>query len=110
MPKPKGTTGATKMKILAVICHNKECGIESYGYDIWLNLKEYFHLYLNDNDIRNVYHHLYDLGDLGLIKRMKGHYEKQKCLYELTQKGIDLKNRYDVYMNLLYSQKGPASG
>lgn len=101
MPKPKGTTGATKMKIMAVICYNGECGQESYGYSVWQCLKEHFHIYLNDNEVRNVYHHLNDLCDLDLIDRIKGKDDDSRCLYELTEKGIALKWRYKTYLEIL---------
>jgi hypothetical protein len=67
LPKPKGTIGGTKMKIMALICNNSDCGMESYGYNIWQSLKSNFHIYLNDNDIRNVYHHLRGLCELDLL-------------------------------------------
>lgn len=105
MPKPKGTTGSTKMKIMALICYNNECSQESYGYNIWQDLKEYFYIYMNNNDIRNVYHHLNDLGHLGLIERGEKDDLRSKCIYKMTQKGFDLKHRYKIYMDLLYNQK-----
>jgi len=64
LPKPKGTLGGTKMKIMAIICHNCEKGSDSYGYTIWQSLKDVFHIYLNDCDVRNVYHHLKELCEI----------------------------------------------
>lgn len=109
MPKPKGTMGATKMKIMAVICHNGECGRESYGYGIWQSLKENFHMYLNDNDVRNVYHHLEDLCDLEMINRMRGREDDSRCFYELTEKGLILKDKYQKYLEILDSKIRPSS-
>ena len=67
MVKPKGTTGATKMKIMAIIDHNCGNGADSYGYTIWQSLKAHFYIYLTDGDVRNVYHHLKELTELGYI-------------------------------------------
>jgi len=69
MVKPKGTTGATKMKIMAIIDHNCGNGADSYGYTIWQSLKAHFYIYLTDGDVRNVYHHLKELTELGYLIR-----------------------------------------
>lgn len=108
LPKPKGTTGATKMKIMAVVCHNAECGLGSYGYNIWQALKEHFHLYLNDGDIRNVYHHLKGLCDIDLLVREEPHVmdSTKKCYYHLTEKGQNLKSRYEHYLDILQRSLG----
>ena len=105
MPKPKGTTGSTKMKILSVICFNQECGNESYGYNIWLDLKQSFFMYMNDNDIRNVYHHLNDLCRLGYLQRDKTQEESGKCLYHLTNTGLNVRPRFDMYLEAFKQRK-----
>ena len=103
MPKPRGTIGATKMKIMAVVCYNGECGTGSYGYDIWRALKTYFHLYLRDSDIRNVYHHLKDLCALDMLAREEvlemGN--TKRCFYNLTERGRSLKHRYEPYLEIV---------
>jgi len=101
MPKPKGTCGATKMKILAVICDNRENDAESYGYSIWQQLKTSFYIYMNDNDIRNVYHHLNDLCALGYITKTDGPRDCTKCFYDLTTKGHGLRHRYQKFIDIL---------
>jgi DNA-binding PadR family transcriptional regulator len=104
MPKPIGTCGATKMKILAIISHNIENGQESYGYDIWKTMKEQFHIYLDDNDIGNVYHHLNDLSTLNYVNRENEETEG-KCFYTLTDEGCALKVRYEQYIDILKNEK-----
>ena len=104
MPKPVGTCGATKMKILAIISHNGENGEESYGYDIWKTMKEQFHIYLGDNDIGNVYHHLNDLCEMDFVIR-EDEDESGKCLYKITDEGLVLKNKYNPYIEILKSDK-----
>jgi len=103
LPKPKGTTGATKMKIMAIVCYNAECGQESYGYNIWQSLKDHFHIYLEDNDIRNVYHHLKGLCALGLLSReeIQTPGAPKRCLYHLTEKGLGLRHRYTRYLEIV---------
>jgi DNA-binding PadR family transcriptional regulator len=99
MPKPQGTCGATKMKILAIISANTESGQESYGYDIWKNMKDHFHIYLDDGDIGNVYHHLNDLCTLNYVTRedeIDG-----KCFYNITEEGTALKGRYEQYLAIM---------
>ncbi|MGB9622588.1 MAG: hypothetical protein ACPL07_01965 [Candidatus Bathyarchaeia archaeon] len=106
MPKPKGSTGATKMKILAIICHNGECGRESYGYGIWQDLKRNFHIYLNHNEVRNVYHHLRDLCETDLLLRIEGSNDVlNRCKYKLTEKGEHLKEKYRQYLEILEQNK-----
>lgn len=111
MPKPKGTTGATKMKIMAIIRHNCESGGMSYGYSIWQSLKDKFHIYLNDCDVRNVYHHLKELCDLELLERNEALETDpdQRCLYELTEKGRELEGRYAVYLEIIRRVTGMPS-
>ncbi len=99
MPKPRGTCGATKMKILAIISSNAENGQESYGYDIWKTMKDQFHLYLDDGDIGNVYHHLTDLCSLNFVER--GDEVDGRCFYRITDEGISLKARYEPYMEIM---------
>jgi len=103
LPKPKGTIGGTKMKIMALICYNSDCGMESYGYNIWQSLKSNFHIYLNNNDIRNVYHHLRGLCDLDLLSRVGTSLVEadNRCYYNLTEKGLNLKHKYQLYLNIV---------
>jgi len=105
MPKPKGTTGATKMKILAIINQKSASGEDSYGYCIWKSLKEYFFIYLNDSDIRNVYHHLNDLCGLNYLEKDRSELEGGRCLYRMTLDGYTLRIRYQKYMNILVKQQ-----
>lgn len=87
------------MKILAIISNNSENGQESYGYDIWKTMKDQFHIYLGDNDIGNVYHHLNDLCSLKYVSRddeVDG-----RCFYNLTDEGLALKNRYEKYIEIM---------
>lgn len=103
MTKPKGTTGATKMKIMAIIHHACENGEEAYGYNIWQCLKEYFHTYINDCDVRNVYSHLKDLCDLKFLERKDNiSFEMNtRCLYNITDIGQKLEYRYSPYLQIL---------
>lgn len=101
MPKPKGTCGATKMKILAVICNDCENDKEVYGYSIWQQLKTCFYVYMNDNDIRNVYHHLNDLCALGYIAKSEGPDDCPKCFYDLTPQGHGIRHRYQKFIDIL---------
>lgn len=103
MPKPKGTIGSTKMKILAIICYNYEAGIESYGYNIWQSLKQMFYIYLNDCDVRNVYHHLKELCDQELLERLESDSadSSQRCFYQLTDDCRKLERSYAPYLKIL---------
>lgn len=101
MPKPKGTCGATKMKILAIISHNMQNNKESYGYRIWQILQKNFYIYMNDNDIRNVYHHLNDLCSLGYLSKRDGPEDCPKCFYKLTPQAKILENRFNKFVNIL---------
>ena len=101
MPKPKGTCGATKMKILAVICNDCENHKECYGYGIWQQLKTSFYVYMNDNDIRNVYHHLNDLCAMDYITKNEGPEDCPKCFYDLTPKGHGIRHRYQKFIDIL---------
>lgn len=100
MPKPQGTCGATKMKILAIICSNSDSGHESYGYDIWKTMKQQFHIYLNDNDIGNVYHHLNDLYSLNYVTREDVEAEG-RCFYKITEEGLAIRSKYEQYIDIL---------
>ena len=101
MPKPKGTCGATKMKILAIMAIDADGGSESYGYNIWQRLKDNFYTYMDDNDVRNVYHHLNDLCSLGYIAKCREDEECPKCYYTLTPTGSGLRHRYKQFMDIL---------
>ena len=111
MVKPKGSTGATKMKIMAIIDHNCVNGADSYGYTIWQSLKDYFHTYLTDSDVRNVYHHLKELTELGYLIREESIFEdsNKRCLYSITENGRSLENRYSPYLDIVRKSAGPAS-
>ena len=61
MPKPKGTCGATKMKILAVICNDCENHKECYGYGIWQQLKCFYDLTPKGHGIRHRYQKFIDI-------------------------------------------------
>lgn len=101
MPKPKGTCGATKMKILAVIHSNEQIGDVSYGYNIWQSLKDNFYTYMNDNDIRNVYHHLNDLCSLGYIKKCPEASDEIKQCYRITSSGSGIREKYSHFIEVL---------
>jgi DNA-binding PadR family transcriptional regulator len=101
MPKPKGSLGATKMKIMALMNHHCNHDKECYGYDIWQCLQNHFHIFINESDIRNVYHHLTDLCSLGFIEKLEDEMNTNKTLYRITEQGIDIQERYMPYLNLL---------
>jgi len=104
MPKPQGSCGATKMKILAIICNNGEDGLESYGYDIWRTMKESFHIYLDDKDIGNVYHHLNDLCALNYVSR-DDTVPDGRCFYNVTEEGRAVMTKYSQYIEILRSSR-----
>lgn len=110
VPKPRGTTGATKMKIMAIICYHDECARihESYGYNIWQVLKKYFHIYLNDGDIRNVYHHLKGLCNFNLLAREETQAlgPTNRCLYQMTDKGQSIKQKFKPYLEIIRRNEG----
>ncbi len=87
------------MKILAIICHNDENGEESYGYDIWKTMKEQFHIYLGDNDIGNVYHHLNDLCALNYVIRSDD--DGRCCYYKITEEGLAIRVKFASYMDIM---------
>jgi DNA-binding PadR family transcriptional regulator len=104
MPRPFGTIGETKLKILAIICSNEVDDRPTYGYDVWKVLKKVFHSYLNPGDLRNIYRHLKDLENMGMIKKgtrqtAKGVPARQT--YRLTEKGRALKEKFAAYLEVL---------
>lgn len=107
MPRPIGTIGQTKFKILAIIYFNESHGTATYGYDIWRFLKERFHTYLDNGDLRNVYRHLKDLESFGLISKgthqtVRGAPKRQP--YFLTDKGKEMKHKFGRYVDILSRQ------
>lgn len=104
MPKPQGTIGETKIEILAIIYRNEVNKSGSYGYSIWTTLKKHFYCYLDDADLRNVYRHLKDLGETGLIEKSTkqvGGNTPERQLYLLTERGRQLKNRFNKYLQIM---------
>ena len=104
MPKPAGCVGQTKLKLLAVLHYHEVKGIDSYGYNLWMTLKERFHLYLDDTDSRNVYHHLQDLTELGLVQNkeiQEGDKAPNRRIITLTPRGHTFEERYDKYLEIL---------
>ena len=104
MPRPHGSIGEIKFKILAIIFSNESNGEKSYGYNIWAIMKTQFHCYLEDINLRNIYHHLKDLEEAGLIKRSTKQGAKnapKRQLYSITEKGRELKNRFNKYLRIL---------
>ena len=100
LTRPQGSIGETKLKILAII-HNNAA---HHGYGIWMTLKKRFYLYLDEQSRRNVYHHLCDLNDLGLVERASKHMNEDSSIihsYILTNKGIKLESKFRKYMTLL---------
>lgn len=107
MPKPSGCIGKTKLKLLAAIRYHELSGIESYGYNLWMTLKDKFHLYLDDTDSRNVYHHLHDLTQRGLIEKTAvqlGEKAPNRQLITLTPKGHELAPRLAQYLEILTAE------
>jgi len=104
MPRPVGTIGETKLKILATIYQNELRGITSYGYNIWTILKIKFHCYLDDRNLRNVYRHLKDLNEVGLVKRgtnQPAENAPKRQIYSLTNNGRQLKQKFNKYLQIL---------
>jgi DNA-binding PadR family transcriptional regulator len=104
MPKPQGSIGETKIKILAIIYRNDVNKSISYGYSIWTVMKKRFYCYLDDADLRNVYRHLKDLEEVGLIEKSKkqtGGNSPERQLYLLTESGRQLKSRFNKYLQIL---------
>ncbi len=90
------------MKILAIISSNAENGQDSYGYDIWKTMKDQFHIYLEDGDIGNVYHHLNDLCALNYVSR--GDEVDGRCFYNITEDGLSLKPKYGQYIDIMVKE------
>jgi DNA-binding PadR family transcriptional regulator len=106
MPKPQGSIGETKFKILAIIYKNDFEMKASYGYNIWTILKNQFYCYLDNANLRNVYRHLKDLDEAGLVKKrtkQTGENAPERQLYTLTEMGRQLKDRYNRYLHVLRS-------
>jgi DNA-binding PadR family transcriptional regulator len=104
VPRPVGTIGETKLKILAVIYQNEVRGITSYGYDIWTTLKKKFHCYLDDRNLRNVYRHLKDLNEVGLVRKdanQPAEKAPKRRLYSLTNSGRHMKQKFSKYLQIL---------
>ena len=104
MPRKVRTIGETKRKVLAIIYDNEIHGTPSYGYNIWLTLEKKFHSYLDDRDLRNVYHHLKDLNKAGLVEKGANQLSNNapgRQLYTLTQKGKEWKPKFKRYLQIL---------
>jgi chromosome condensin MukBEF complex kleisin-like MukF subunit len=101
MPKPMGSIGSTKKKILAIIYKNCKEGEDCYGYSIWQCLKENFLIYLNDCDIRNVYHHLNDLCEMNYIHQIESGEEDNRTLYRIAPGGLGIRDQYQQYLEIL---------
>lgn len=97
------------MKILAIISNNSATGHESYGYDIWKTMKDQFHIYLDDNDIGNVYHHLNDLCSLNYVARDDNEVEG-RCFYKITDGGLAIKSKYEQYIAIMKNEDLPRRG
>ena len=104
MPKPQGSCGATKMKILAIVSMNGDSGQESYGYDIWKTMKDQFHIYLDDGDIGNVYHHLNDLCKFNYLSR-DDITTDGRCFYRMTEEGQALRDKFGKYLDIMDSSR-----
>ena len=104
MPRPYGSIGETKFKILAIIYRNYVDGNESYGYNIWTLMKTKFYCYLEDINLRNIYRHLKDLEEAGLVKKSSKQGVKnapKRQLYMITEKGKQQENRFKKYLDIL---------
>lgn len=104
MGKPRGSIGETKWKIMAIVCHDEALGYTSYGYGIWKKMKENYHSCLGEDGLRNVYHHLKDLYNLELIRKISIQSVEgapERSLYGLTEKGRGLKDRFSIYLTVL---------
>lgn len=96
------------MKIMAIVCYNGECRRSSYGYNIWQALKTHFHTYLNDGDVRNVYHHLKGLCAIDLLVRQEVPRPgpTKRCFYHMTERGRTLRHRYASYLEIIHRDIG----
>lgn len=100
MTRPQRTIGETKLKILAIIHDNGA----SHGYNIWMLLKARYHCYLDDACLRNVYHHLRDLKQRGLVERTLSQTNTSAPAnhpYILTDRGILFEEKFKKYLNIL---------
>ena len=112
LPRIAGSIRATKLKILAIIRHHELSGIVPYGYSIWLTMKDTFHLYLQKEDLRNVYRHLKELNKLGYIDRGETQFTKGapgRRPYILTEEGRTLEDRFSKYLEILGCMRKLAS-
>ncbi|MFP3951001.1 MAG: hypothetical protein ACLFVP_02500 [Candidatus Bathyarchaeia archaeon] len=100
MPRPKGSVGETKMKIMAVMYHHCKHDEDCYGYRIWQCLQKHFRIYLRDCAIRNVYHHLDDLCEMEYITKIQG-VDDTRTLYRITEEGRSIKDQYEIYLDIL---------
>jgi DNA-binding PadR family transcriptional regulator len=110
MGKPKGSIGETKLKILAILHHNASGGIASYGYGVWKTMTTRYHTCLGDDGLRNIYHHLEDLRQRGLVTRgshqpVKG--VPPRRLYHLTEQGNRLRPKFDRYLTIIAATSAP---
>jgi hypothetical protein len=110
MGKPRGSIGETKLKILAILQNNEEQGIASYGYGVWRTMTARYHTCLGNDGLRNVYHHLEDLQQLGLIARgspqpVKG--VPSRRLYYLTEHAHRLRSKFDRYLAIIAEPTSP---
>ena len=106
--KTHGTIGETKLKILAIMFSDEHSGNCSYGYNIWTRLKTKFYSYLDESNLRNVYKHLKDLEIAGFIVGdvlQNSQNSPTRHTYMLTGKGRQLKNRFNIYLQILESPK-----
>jgi hypothetical protein len=101
----KRAIGHTKLKILAIIQGYQDSGRHPNGSEIWKMLQQAFHTYLEDRDLRNVYHHLEDLCELQLITKSEDNDGETlpRQLYCLSQSGEELKERYNTYLEICAS-------
>ena len=104
MGKPRGSIGETKLKVMAILRYEEGAGITSYGYGIWKVMKERYHSCLSEDSLRNIYHHLEDLNNLGLIRKISIQSVEgspKRRVYSLTEKGRDLQNKFARYLEVL---------
>jgi DNA-binding PadR family transcriptional regulator len=101
--RAKRAIGPTKLKILAIIRSCQDNGKPPHGYEIWKILQHAFHSYLEDRDLRNVYHHLDDLHELELISKTADEREGNllpRQIYLLSHNGEQLQARYHRYLEI----------
>lgn len=101
MGRPKGSLGETKLKLLAVLHSNEKTGDSSYGYGVWKMMNQRYRCCLGDDGLRNIYHHLENLHDLGFVMRSSNHLIEgapERHLYDLTSKGRELYEKYGRYL------------